>query len=337
MRAGITSSNDCYSSIPFTYGDETKLQPIRAIDLQKTFIREPLWAVEQIIPEGLSVLAAPPKSGKSFLVLQMSLAVSSGKPFLNQETLEGPVLYCALEDSWSRLVGRIGALLEHSVTIPEELHLLNELPRLDEGGLSVLGEWMGVNRPRMVIIDTWGKTKPTTNSRRENAYETDVRVVSEVKKLADCHECSILLVHHLRKGGAKDADWLESLSGSMGLGGTADAILSLVRNRGSKQAILKRSGRDLEIEDDLALEWLEPGWKFSGEASEVKMTEERKAIISLIREAKEPVNYGFVADVLGKNRNTTKSLMRKMLLAGVLRTTSRGEFTLSDEYLSKEL
>ena len=312
---------------------EPKLKTFRAIELSQIAIRETKWAVEQLVPEGLSVLASPPKSGKSFFVLQMGIAVASGEPFLNLETSQGKVLYCALEDSLERIRSRLNALFKEQSNLPESLYIfVDDLPRLDDGGISVLGEWIGFYDPRLVILDTWGRVKPANKTRGENAYEADVRIVSEVKRLADRHECSILLVHHLRKGGSRDADWLESLSGSMGLGGTADGILSLVRDRGSKQAILKRSGRDFEEEDDMALEWLSPGWKYSGNPEDLKMSAERKAIVALIAEAGEPVPCSFVAQVLGKNFHTTKSLIRKMARAGILRSTSKGEYSLASDY-----
>lgn len=255
-------------------GTKFKLEPISARDVRRAKIRNPYWAVDQLVPEGLSVLASPPKCGKSFLVLQMGLAVASGALFLNKETLKGPVLYCALEDSEARISRRLAALGDDKF-IPENLHILTHLPRLNDVGLAALGEWIQDNFPRLVIIDTWGRTKPPSSKNGENAYENDVRVVGEVKRLADRFEFSILLVHHLRKGGGKDSDWLESLSGSMGLSATVDGVLSLERERGSRQGILRRTGRDFEEDADIGLEWMEPGWRYSGVAQEVRMSEER--------------------------------------------------------------
>lgn len=312
-------------------GTKFKLEPISARDVRRAKIRNPYWAVDQLVPEGLSVLASPPKCGKSFLVLQMGLAVASGTLFLNQETLKGPVLYCALEDSLARLTQRL-EVLEDDECKPDNLYILTDLPRLDDGGLAVLGEWIKENTPRLIIIDTWGKTKPLSPRKGENAFENDVRVVSEVKRVADRFEMSILLVHHLRKGGGKDQDWIEGISGSMGLSATVDGILSLERERGSRQGILRRTGRDFEKDSDIGLEWLEPGWRYLGVAQEVRMSVARKEIMAAIKEAAEPVTVTYIANVLCKNRNTIKELTRRMVNMGALRSTSRGELIIADDY-----
>ena len=44
------------------------------------------WLVADLIAPGLTLLAAPPKAGKSYLALQMALCVAAGKPFLDRET-----------------------------------------------------------------------------------------------------------------------------------------------------------------------------------------------------------------------------------------------------------
>lgn len=306
------------------------LHPVTAKDLRKAIIRQPVWSVEQLVAEGLSVLASPPKTGKSFLVLQMALAVATGKPFLQHRTKQGAVLYAALEDSPSRLSKRISLLVADDRDVPDNLHLLTELPRLDQGGLSVLGNWIADNHPRLVIIDTWAKVKPTGDSRK-NAYERDVDIVSEVKKLADRYECSILLVHHEKKGGGKEVDWLESLSGSMGLTATVDGILSLKRNRGERQGILRRSGRDLEDDSDIGLLWKEPGWEYQGDAVRILISEERMRILQSIREAGEPVTPSYVAADIEKNSSTTRGLLMKMVRDGTLSRTPSGKYTLPQE------
>lgn len=303
------------------------LRTVTAKNLMQAVLREPVWAVDQLVPEGLSVLASPPKTGKSFLVLQMALAVASGSPFLGFRTTKGPVLYCALEDSLSRLSKRISLLADDERDVPENLYLLNEMRGLDGEGLPVLSEWMSLHKPRLVVVDTWGKAKPSGDSRK-NAYERDVEIVSEVKRLADRHECSVLLVHHEKKGGSRENDWLESLSGSMGLTATVDGILSLKRGRGENRGVLRRSGRDFEEDSDLALTWKEPGWECLGDASEVLLSESRRRILQTVRDAGEPVSPSYITSSLGKNPSTTRVMLMKMTQSGLLVRTPSGNYAL---------
>ena len=62
------------------------LQPKTAKDLMETEIVKPDEIVKGLLPVGASILAGEPKSGKSFIVMQMVLAVASGMPFLGMET-----------------------------------------------------------------------------------------------------------------------------------------------------------------------------------------------------------------------------------------------------------
>ena len=73
---------------------------------------EPAWVVPGIIPEGCCILAGRPKIGKSFLVLEIALAVAAGTQVLGVDVEQRPVLYLALEDNERRLQRRARALLD---------------------------------------------------------------------------------------------------------------------------------------------------------------------------------------------------------------------------------
>ena len=66
------------------------------------------FAVPGLIPEGCSILAGRPKLGKSWLALDIALAVARGSYCLGDLQCEqGEVLYLALEDNKRRLRSRI--------------------------------------------------------------------------------------------------------------------------------------------------------------------------------------------------------------------------------------
>jgi len=51
---------------------------IRADALVAKQFREPRWAVPDLVPEGLGLLAGKPKTGKSWLALDLGIAVAAG-------------------------------------------------------------------------------------------------------------------------------------------------------------------------------------------------------------------------------------------------------------------
>src|SRR5262249_20154778 len=94
------------------------------------------YVVPGIIVEGLTLLAAKPKMGKSWMMLHTAIAVASNGFTLGDiHCPEGDVLYCALEDNLRRLQSRMTKLLG-TRPWPERLHFRCEMPRLVDGGLN---------------------------------------------------------------------------------------------------------------------------------------------------------------------------------------------------------
>ena len=80
---------------------------ISARELQATPMKPVEYIVEDILPTGLTLLVGPSKIRKSWMSLDLSLSVAAGMPFLGRKTQKGGVLYLALEDSKSRIKGRM--------------------------------------------------------------------------------------------------------------------------------------------------------------------------------------------------------------------------------------
>ena len=89
-----------------------RLQTIDADTLQSTAYEPVSFVVDDLLPQGLHLLAGAPKIGKSFLVLQMAYQVSMGTPFLGFSSRQGTVLYLALEDTCERLQKRLAQMTE---------------------------------------------------------------------------------------------------------------------------------------------------------------------------------------------------------------------------------
>jgi hypothetical protein len=115
---------------------------ITADELQAKLFEPVMFVIPSLIAEGLTLLAGKPKLGKSWLTLDIALAIASGKPALgNLPTLQGQVLALCLEDNRVRLQTRIAKLMAAGEVWPSDLSLATEWPRLDEGGLSDIENW----------------------------------------------------------------------------------------------------------------------------------------------------------------------------------------------------
>ncbi|RJR33823.1 MAG: hypothetical protein C4567_16290 [Deltaproteobacteria bacterium] len=116
------------------------LNPITAKDLAAKTFAPPRWAIPDLFPEGLIILAGKPKAGKSWLALNVAVAVASGSVALGKIQVDrGGVLYLALEDSERRLQERLSKIITFD-SFPEDLHFLTarDFPPLHKGGLEAL-------------------------------------------------------------------------------------------------------------------------------------------------------------------------------------------------------
>jgi RecA-family ATPase len=131
-----------------------------AADLQGQVFPPINWIVPEILPEGLTILAGKPKLGKSWLALDMALAVAAGGAVLGRECEAGPVLYLALEDNQRRLQRRL-SLIEPYLPWPSNLELTTRWPRLDQGGQKAIRDWITTHEnAKLVIVDTLAVVRP---------------------------------------------------------------------------------------------------------------------------------------------------------------------------------
>lgn len=252
MRAGYDPEQYHQRQAIRDFADEStpvgSLSIITAKALAEKYLPPVRFFVDGLLPQGLALLSAPPKYGKSWFVLDLCLAVSSGQPFLGRETSQCGCLYLALEDSENRLKSRMLTLLPFSLP-PQDFAFCLAAPDLANGLIDQLECFMQQNPGTgMVVIDTLQKIRGPS-SRSEGAYKYDYREMGQLKAFADKHGILVLLVHHLRKM-ADDTDPHNRISGTNGIMGAADTSLVLSRQkRTDTETTLSVTGRDVDSED----------------------------------------------------------------------------------------
>ncbi|MBK9313100.1 MAG: AAA family ATPase [Acidobacteria bacterium] len=292
---------------------ETLGRIVPASAIMATTYPQPKFAVQGIIPEGVTFLAGPPKLGKSIMALNIAVAVAEGGRALSSYDVDqGDVLYLALEDSERRIQTRLRSIISGSIS--PHLEICTQWPRLNEGGIEAIAAWIESRKdPRLLIIDTLKMLRPISTGRENNVYESDYDVIAPLTRLA-AQKLALVIVHHTRKAIADDP--LATVSGSYGLTGAADGVLVLKRARGKADATMSVIGRDVE-EQDIALKF-EPKsfhWSALGQAAEVQRSRERQDIIDLFGNGKmwKPIE---IADELDRKAGTVRKLLKAMKDAG---------------------
>lgn len=286
------------------------------------------WAVPGILPEGVTILGGKPKMGKSWLSMGLGVALASGGIALGTIPVEqGDVLYLALEDNRRRLQKRVKKLLQEG-PIPDGMDFAIQWPRLQEGGLTKIEAWLEQHpKARLIIIDTLEKIRPKRND-RGSIYGDDYGSVDGLGAIVEKYHVSILIIHHLRKADADDP--FDMLSGSTGLTGAVDGVMILKRERGQADASIFIDGRDLDEPKDLALEWSQEHamWSIIGTADEFRLSQERKAILTEIKNAQGNITLKELAQAVDQPYNNLKKNVSEMIQDGQIKQVSKGVYAL---------
>jgi hypothetical protein len=284
-------------------------------DLLATEFPPPNWAIPGLLSEGLTFLAGKPKLGKSWMAINIALTIAvGGKALGTTQVLPGDVLYLSLEDRWRRVKDRAWKVLKGlDIEASKRLEIAVEWPRQDQGGLEAICEWAErVERPTLVIIDTWARFRPISKGSR-SAYDQDYEHVAALKGLIDHYGSSCLPVHHCKKAAAEDV--VDELSGTLGLAGASDGTLVLTRARAENEAELFITGRDIE-EKHLALEFDSKAftWKSLGTAAERTESKYKSLLVPFFKaNAGACFSVAELAERLGVTEENHKNTFRQVL------------------------
>jgi biotin operon repressor len=271
------------------------------------------WIVPGLIPEGTTILAAPPKVGKSCLVYQIAVEASIGGDVLGRRVTPGSVLYLALEDGRRRGQQRLLAALAGRTMPRGRLEVQWEARPIGAGLEDDIREWLdGHPDAVMVAIDTLGKVRPASDGRR-NAYEVDVAAMNELQNLFRDRPVGLVIVHHARKESTDD--FLASVSGTYGITGSADTVVVIRRLRNESFGTIHVTGRDV-ADEQIPARFDELTWTAAPGALSAASFE-RTEVYRVI-EDRGPVFAKSVADELGMERTAVQHVIGGLVEKGAV-------------------
>jgi hypothetical protein len=213
--------------------------------LLRTEVRPVNYVIPGWLPEGLTVLAASPKIGKTTLAMQIILALVSGGAFWNSEVPKGKALMIDLETNERRLRRKLEQAGVQSLDL-DTLSYATEWPR-GLLGVQKLAEFLDAHPDvRLVVIDTLQRFRDS-GSGKQNVYAADYEALAPLQQL--CKErpgLSIFVIHHKRKAASDDP--IDSINGSAAIAGAADGVW-LMSRKGSDYT-LHIQARDWERDED---------------------------------------------------------------------------------------
>jgi len=210
----------------------TQPLPVRhvaAVDSQP----EVAWLVDGLWPEqGVGFLGGHPKSCKSWLALELALAVATGTSVLSRYRVaqRGSVLLFAAEDAppmvRARLTGLANRRRVSLETAPIQLVLANSLRLESTTDQARLRATVAQQRPKLLILDPFVRM---TRIDENSAHEVS-NVLGYLRELQRDHRLAILVVHHIRKSAGNGG---QALRGSGDFWAWSDTNLYLTRKQES--------------------------------------------------------------------------------------------------------
>jgi len=208
---------------------------VRPSDLTPSAPSSTPWLIDQLwSAQAVGIIGGTPKSYKTWMALEMAVAVASGSPCLASWAVSspGPVLLYAAEDSESALRSRLESLARHHgldlasldirVITADSLRLdrLSDQERLQATLL--------LYRPVLLLLDPLVRLQAID----ENAAGEIAALLGYLRLLQRQTSTAIALIHHTRKNLSAYGGAGYSLRGSSDLYAWVDSFLYLRRHHG---------------------------------------------------------------------------------------------------------
>lgn len=174
------------------------------------------WLIRDVLPDAdLGVLYGEPGAGKSFMALDMAMAVATGRTWRDKVATPGAVAYVCAEGAAGfrrRYAAYLGANGLDASAIP--FWFLDGAPNLHGSDhLELVSALRADNiAPRLVVIDTLARTMGGAD---ENSGEDMGAYIAHAGRLAELTDAMVLIVHHSGKDASRGARGHSSLRGAV--------------------------------------------------------------------------------------------------------------------------
>lgn len=223
---------------------------------------DPTWLVKDLISERSSVMMfGPSGSYKSFIALEVCLAIATGQFTFGAETKKGLVFYGALEGKAHLKKARRAWRLVRGIEGKIENFFVGNAPMIGvPGEMQEFGDEIAKRcagrKPTLIVIDTLSKSMAGMN---ENDAADAGKFIQFCDSLVEHFGCTVLAIHHTGKDGERGA------RGSSAFLAGFDTVLEVKAHKATKAvSVFVRKHKDAEER--------EHPWTFEGRLTGPSLT-----------------------------------------------------------------
>ena len=217
----------------------TQLPIVEAITEEAKLPELPNELIEGVIRRGSKLLVTgASKSGKSFLFIELALAVATGGKWCGTQCAKGRVLYVNLEIQEPQFMRRVYEVMEKpgmvGNSIPRNFHIANLRGKFSDikSLVNAILELLDARTYDLILIDPTYKVQ----SGSENSADAITAFCKELDRLVEGHGCTVAYTHHHSKGSQGNKNAEDRASGSGVFARDADTIIDMVQLSSDEEA-----------------------------------------------------------------------------------------------------
>jgi hypothetical protein len=286
------------------------------------------WLIEGLWAEStVGIVGGEPKCCKSFLALDMAIAVASGRPCLGHFAVKktGRVLLYAAEDAPAvvrRRLDGICAVAGASLADLDIQVITAPSLRVDlVGDQARLRETVEQLKPELLILDPFVRLHRID----ENVSSEVVPILSYLRELQRCLGVAVVVVHHAKKGGAKIRAG-QALRGSSEFHAWTDSILYLRRRVDDLELIIEHRAAPSEAGIPLELRTEGPRLIRTEASTTTTALPENSIdkVESVLRDLREPISLNRLRTICRMRMVTLSDALEDLVGRGRVEKTAHG-------------
>lgn len=300
------------------------------------------WLVEGMwTAQGVGIVGGTPKTGKTWLALDIALSVASGTDALGHFPVSdpGPVLLYPAEDGPGAIRGRIEGLARargvQIQTLPLHVITADSLRLDDDEDRVKLEQLLEALSPRLLVLDPLVRL----HAGDENHTGHIAQLLGYLRRLQRRFSLAIMITHHVAKQRGSSVQPGQALRGSSDLHAWGDSNAYLQKQKNGS-VLLTLEHRAAPAPDPLLITLIsQPGGGARFEIGEVTTDEEvprataargtpqtlllEDRVLALLRNAAEPISQVVIRKRLRVRNATLTEVLRALVDAGLIQSLGR--------------